>query len=391
MWGTVPSDYFDGFVTKYFNDSQLKYTVKYTQKNAATFDSDLIEALASGSGPDAIVLPEDLIVRYSNKIFTIPYAVLPELTFKQTFVNEGQLYLNSTGALALPFIIDPLVMYWNKDIFNNAGVTNPPNTWVGISSLASQMSKKDKIANILSSAVALGEFRNIVNAKEILASLIMQAGNPIVNFGTDGYFKSTLKDDFGLKTAPTVLALQFYTNFSNPSRPEYSWNRSLTNSLDAFASGDLAIYFGFASEFAQIKDKNPNLNFDVSMLPQGTGTKTINSTFGNMIGFAILKNSTNPSGAYTVLSSLASANAVPYWTNIFNLPSARQDSVHDVNNSAIKTIFNRSAVISRGWYDPNSLQTSAIFQNMVESFTTSRGGADEVVGTASDQIDSLIK
>jgi hypothetical protein len=38
-------------------------------------------------------------------------------------------------------------------------------------------------------------------------------------------------------------------------RPEYSWNRSLPNSSDAFANGDLAIYFGFASEYAKMKEK----------------------------------------------------------------------------------------------------------------------------------------
>ncbi len=390
LWGTLPSDSFDSFATKYFNDSQLKYTVKYTQKDPVSFDQDLVEALASGSGPDAIILPEDLIVRYANKIYPIPYSVLPEITFKQTFIQEGELYLNGAGTVALPFTVDPLVMYWNRDIFNNAGVTNPPNTWSGISALVSKMTKKDQTANILTSTVALGEFRNVIDAKEILSALIIQAGNPIVSSDSSGYFKSTLKEDFGQKTSPAVLALQFYTNFSNPTRPEYSWNRSLTDSLDAFANGDLAMYFGFASEYLTIKDKNPNLNFDVALLPQIANAKVYN-TFGNMLGFAIMKNSGNPAGAYTVLSSLTSAAAFPYWKNVINLPSARRDILGQPETNAIKTVFNTSAIMSKGWYDPNNTGTSAIFQDMVESYTTGRDTLDGAISAASDKIDSLLK
>jgi multiple sugar transport system substrate-binding protein len=390
MWGILPRTEFDSFVSKYFDEANLKYTVNYVERNPTTFDRDLVEALASGVGPDAIILPEDLIVRYTNKIYTIPYAVFPELNFKETFIQEGELYLNSKGIIALPFMIDPLVMYWNRDIFNNASITKPPVTWAEISSLVPKMTKKDQVSNIIRSTVALGEFRNISNAREILSALIIQAGNPIVTIDTEDSFNSILKDDFGLSSSPAELSLNFYTNFSNPTKPEYSWNRSLANSLDVFANGDLAIYFGFASEYMTIKNKNPNLNFDVAILPQIANSKVYN-TFGNMLGFAIMKNSSNPAGTYTVLTTLTSAEAFPFWTNLFNLPSARRDILGQVEKSATKTVFNKSAIMSKGWFDPNSAQTGVIFQEMVESYTTGRESIQGAVSTASDRLDNLLK
>ena len=390
MWGTLSTDSFRSFTSKYFDASGLKYNIDYVQKDSATFDQNLVEALASGSGPDAIILPEDLITRYSNKIYTIPYALLPELDFKQTFIQEGELYLNGAGILALPFTVDPLVMYWNRDTFNNAGITKPPTSWTEISNLVPKMTKKDQASNILSSTVALGEFRNINNAKAILSSLIIQSGSPIVSYDSNWLATSALGDKFGLSISPASLALQFYTNFSNPSKAQYSWNRSLTNSLDAFANGDLAMYFGFASEYVTIKNKNPNLNFDVTLLPQIANAR-IYSTFGNMLGFAIMKNSSNPAGTYSILSALTSAQAFPYWTDIFNLPSARRDILSQTQSSPAKTVFDKSAIMSKGWLDPNSTETSALFQNMVESYTTGRSSPDEAVTTASDQLDSLLK
>lgn len=390
MWGTIPSDIFNSFVTKYFNENEIKYTINYTEKNPVTFDRDLVEALASGAGPDTIVLPTDLIVRYTNKIYTIPYTVLPELTFKQTFVQEGELYLNNTGVLALPFTVDPMVMYWNRDFFNNASVTKPPTTWSEILSLVPKMTKKDQNNNILSSTVAFGEFRNVVNAKDILGALFIQAGSPIVSYDFTGFFESALKTGAETKNPPVQLALDFYTNFSNPSKPAYSWNRSLTDSLSAFTNGDLAMYLGFASEYLSIKNKNPNLNFDVALLPQIAGAKIYN-TIGNMLGFSILKSSTNPAGAYTVLTSITSAAAYPYWKDIFNIPSARRDILGITETSAVKTVFNKSAIMSKGWLDPNKAGTSAIFQDMVESYTTGRESIDSVISTASDRLDNLLK
>lgn len=390
IWGTLPGDSFRTFISRYFSEMQIKHSVDYIQKDATTFDQELVEALASGGGPDAIILSEDSIVSYSNKIYPIPYTVFPELEFKQTFIQEGELYLVPKGILALPFSVDPLVMYWNRDIFNNTSVTIPPTNWTEVANLVPKMTKKDLAKNISMSTVALGEFRNVTNAKEILSTLLLQLGSPVIRLNLDGSLESTLKEEFGLKTSPTISSLEFYTNFSNPSKREYSWNRSLTNSLDAFVNGDLAMYFGFASEFLTIKNKNPNMNFDVAFMPQIAGAK-VYSTFGSMLGFAIMKNSANPAGAYTVLSTLTSAGAVPFWKDIFNISSARRDILGQVENSAAKTVFNKSAIMSKGWLDPNKAQTSLIFQEMVESYTTGRENIESAVSTASDRIDALLK
>jgi hypothetical protein len=104
-----------------------------------------------------------------------------------------------------------------------------------------------------------------------------------------------------------------------------------------------------------------------------------------------MKNSSNPAGTYTVLTTLTSAEAFPFWTNLFNLPSARRDILGQVEKSATKTVFNKSAIMSKGWFDPNSAQTGVIFQEMVESYTTGRESIQGAVSTASDRLDNLLK
>lgn len=390
VWGTMSKPLFDDFVNKYFIQYGLKYRVTYIEKEILTFDQELVEALASGIGPDIILLPEDLIVRYSNKVYNIPFTVFPELNFKQAFIQGGDLYLNELGTLALPLSVDPLVMYWNQDTFNNFSIVKPPTTWAEIISLSSSMTKKDPTKNILNSTVSFGEFRNVNNAKAILSALIIQTGNPIIKRDIEKQkYVSVLSDPSDIDKVSPVLPLEFYTNFSNPTRPEYSWNRSLPNSLDSFTNGDLAIYFGFASEFMTIKNKNPNLRYSVALLPQVQGAK-VYSTFGNLTSLAIMKNSKDVAGSYSVISALSSAEAAPFFVDTFNIPSARKEVLGTIASSSVKTIFNKSAIISRGWFDPDNIKTNGIFEEIVESYTTGRQTLDKALDTASERLDSLL-
>jgi hypothetical protein len=105
--------------------------------------------------------------------------------------------------------------------------------------------------------------------KEILATLFFQSGNNIterspVTGEVSAVIDKDLEKEFeDASGTPTESVLDFYTSFANPSKSLYSWNRSLPNSENAFLNGDLAFYFGYASEIKRIQDKNPNLNFDV--------------------------------------------------------------------------------------------------------------------------------
>ena len=55
--------------------------------------------------------------------------------------------------------------------------------------------------------------------------------------------------------------LKFYTDFADPLKDVYSWNKSFSNSRDAFSAENLVFYLGYASELQSLINKNPNQNF----------------------------------------------------------------------------------------------------------------------------------
>ena len=390
LWGTVSSEAFGSFLNKLNLGLEKQLKITYVEKRPDTFDQEYIETLAKGGGPDAILLSQDLILRHRNTLVPVSYATFPERDFKDTFIAEGELYLSPAGILAFPFSIDPLVMYWNKDSFTNAGIATYPRTWTDIGVLTGILTTRDVASNIRTSAAALGEFRNINHAKEILSALIMQAGNPITSFDAQGNVQNLLADRLNFTTTPTESALSFYTKFSNPVDQLYSWNRALPNSKTFFLSGNLATYFGFASELSDIRTKNPNLNFDVAVLPQALSGKN-KATFGNMLALAISKSSRNPSNTMAVIASLFDRNASTIWSDLTKLPPVRRDLLLTRPQDPYLSVFYDSALISKAWLDPRPESTDAIFKEMVESVTSGKSRPSEAVSTAGIQVDNLLQ
>lgn len=388
MWGSIPSQTVTDFLSKAMQDYRDTVNVSYVQKDAATLESDLIAALARGQGPDMILLPQDLIVKQLDKFYPVPFSTYSERAFKDSFIQEGELYLTPAGIIGFPFSVDPLVMYWNRDMFSDAGVATPPSAWGQFFTLAPAITKKDANGNILQSAIAFGEARNVVHFKDTLALLSLQAGTPIVGRdATSGALKSFFGTP-GQTGTPGDQALAYYTEFSNPLKASYSWNRSLPTDRSDFIAGKLAVYFGYASELSGIRAANPNLNFDVAMVPQTEGKK---ATFGAMNAIALLRSSKNLAAAYIAAGTLTDAALQAEWVSETGYPPVRRDLLTTLPGDAYRAVFYKSALISAAWLDPNREATVGVFGRLVEDVTSGKLLVSESVQNASQQLDALLR
>ncbi len=389
VWGTMSSDVFDSFLQTMNSELAQPVSVTYTEIPQASFDKTFIESLARGQGPDAVLLPQDTLYRHKDKIITIPYTALTQRDFQNTFIEQAELYLDTNGILAIPFTLDPLVMYWNRDIFTNAGIATFPKYWDELIQAGTKINQKDVNSNVRRSVVSLGEFVNVAHAREILGALLLQAGNSVTQkkFQT-GDTSFTLESAFD--TSSPMLreaeqAVTFFTRFSNPRNPEYSWNRSLPNSKSAFLSGLLATYIGYASEFPDIREKNPNIDYDIAALPQARGAKN-RTSYGLMYGFSIVRSTADANNAYSILSQLITPNALSQFTKISYLPPVRRDMISTGTTDPYLSIFYDSALISKGWLDSNNATTYSVFKNMIESITSGKKEISEAIRDAGDEL-----
>lgn len=388
IWGTIPKNSFDNIIKETTLYQSKEYNIQYIEKTEENFDADFIESLASGDGPDLFMLPSEKILKHQNKIFAIPYDVYTIRQFRDSFIEGAEIYLVPDGVLALPILADPLVMYWNRSIFTDAKLTEPPKYWDEFYSLATTITKKDGALNISRSAVAFGEYINISHAKEIVLNLAMQAGTPVTTWN-GSKVAVVFTGSFNKPIMPAEAAVNFYTEFGNPSKTSYSWNRSLPDSVNYFLSGDLALYFGFASEISTLQLKNPNLNFDVAMVPVSREGGT-NVSIARFNALAVTKSSKNPNGAFSVATILSGTSGAKAISKTLRLSPVRRDLLGQRSTNAYEIIFNNSAIRAKGWLDPQPAETNSIFKNMIESITSGRARTGEAIFRAQNELSALL-
>ena len=345
IWGTLDQGAFAVVIRQASETHPELGQVTYEQKDATTFESELTNALASGTGPDLFLLRQDYALKNAGKTTVIPLSVLSEAQFKNTFIEAANPFLVQDGVIAVPVFADPLILYWNKDMLATAGYAQAPKFWDELYGIAQKASKKDESGAITKSAIALGEYRNITNAKDIIATLILQAGGDITTYDTSGRLIPALTPRAGgVATQATVSATRFYTEFADPSKNQYSWNRSLPESQKAFAAGDTALYIGYASEAPLIARINPNLNFGLAPIPQIRSAANVVNT-AHVWGLAASRAGKNPNGAITVAFLLVSADTGTALSTALGIPSARRDVLNKPAQGN-DDFFNKQAIVA---------------------------------------------
>lgn len=391
IWGTLPI----GSIVKVLNTVKDQYrnetipTITYREIKKDIFETTLVEALADGEGPDVILIPSDLITANQKRLTIIGYDLLSQRNFKDSFIEGSEILLTSEGSFGVPLLVDPLVMYWNRDMLTSKGIARAPISWEEMLSIINRLTERNEDKTIVKSALAFGDFANIKYAKDILISLIIQSGGLLIGRDDADKLVNQILEIKVDDAYPLNNAISFFTQFSDPLKPVYSWNRSLPDSEQAFLNGDLAFYFAPASEMANISSKNPNLNFDVASVPQSEGSP-IKKTSGQIYSFSILDSSQGKQAAYQAISILSDSSSSQIFSSEIGLPSARRDLL-SVSNESVEDVYMRSAIWTFPWLDPNAKQTELIFREAVDSVVTGKTRIDNIAGFISSKIEELLR
>ncbi|HWP61043.1 MAG TPA: hypothetical protein VN495_00360, partial [Candidatus Paceibacterota bacterium] len=260
--------------------------------------------------------------------------------------------------------------------------------WNQIPAMAPAITQKDETGGIQKSLIAFGTYQNIDNAKDTLAALFLQMGLPLVTRSSAGILSGALSNGTAQAAQPGVSALSFYTQFSDPSQSAYSWNGALQHARAAFAAGDVALYVGFASEAPAIMNMNPNLNFAIAPLPQFAGTAAA-ADFGRTYAFAIPRVATNQQGALTAIQFLDAATTTGAFARAFGMASARRDEL-SLPASGYASLFNKMAILSRSWDDPDPAQTNPLFQAMIENTLSGANSVSQALQNGAAQLMQII-
>lgn len=371
-----------------YNASQPGVSITYKQINPATYESDLINALASGDGPDVIMFHSTWLPKHFTKIAPFSgtqigmqqYRELFPTVVEQDFAPDGVIY-------GFPMYIDTLATFYNQDIFDNKGIAVPPKTWDEFEKLVPKLRTLDKLGRVQKAAVALGGSSKSINRMpDILGLLMLQSGTKMVG---DSFTYASFNSDQGLN------ALNFYTKFTNPISPVYTWNDSLAYSLDNFAAGDTAVMFNYAYQSAYLKEKNPFLNFRViPMMQPDKRERDVN--FANYWGLAASRKSKNLAAAQDFIMKITTDPVIAQkYLQRTGRPPALRSLINAYLNDPAIGVFASQALTARSWPQIDNLEVDKSFSDMITAILTNKLTAkkalDEAVGTISKLMERRTK
>ena len=258
FWGLYDDGYsiWQPFFDAYRREGNTNIFINYTKMNPDTYEQGLIEALASGKAPDIIMFHSSWLPKHGNKISPLPEALMTLKQFQETFPDVAVAnFVAKNQIYALPVWTDVLTMFYNKDLFNTAGIATPPKTWDEFIKTIQKLSVKDKFGNLIKSGAALGAADNVNHAADILSLLMLQIGAKMISDdGEEATFDQSITVNGNL-FLPGESALRFYTDFGSPKSSAYAWNDRMPDSLEAFVTGKTAIIFDYAVNMPEIAFK----------------------------------------------------------------------------------------------------------------------------------------
>lgn len=385
-------------------------TIKYTKKRLEEYEDALLKAWATGTGPDIYALPSTSINKYTVDGLVAPMPASTRVAYYSTkkvlFTTETVIEFKTDQSLSandvrrnyvdvvyddmvsdgvvygLPFGIDTLVMYYNRDLLNQAQLVQPPATWNDFATTVSRLTVLDGQDGIVRSAAALGTESNIVAAVDIVTLLMLQNGAVMATGDKITFANASAAD---LTYRPGQEAVRFFNDFANPQKAVYTWNDELPNAIDQFTDGKLAFLIGYHFHEAEIKAKNRGVDYGVGAIPQVDQNNSTN--YANYWVQTVAKNSPHTNEAWNFIQFASNPKRLKTYLVNTNQTSPLRSILNEQLAMPESAIFAQQALTAKSWFHGNNPETyTDSFTDMINEVLIDPQGITQSIVTAAQKI-----
>lgn len=396
IWSVIDDDIpYQSMLT----DLRRKYpyaTISFKRFRLEEYETQLLNAFAEDRGPDIFMVHNTWIGKYLPKIQPQPPRVkVAEQVVTGTVKKEATLEVQESATItvnglkkefvdavpgdvirkidvstdplkqdfqerimALPISVDTLALYYNKDLLNSAGISNPPQTWGQFQEQVKKLALIDAQGKVLRAGAGFGTGANVERSPDIISLLMMQ--NRSVMADDAGYPQfSRIPEELHnqVESPPSFDALRFYTDFANPEKDVYTWNLDQPNSLEAFTQGTSAFFLGYSYHLPTIRAQAPKLNVGITQVPQIENTPQVN--YANYWAWTVSKKSKSVDLAWKVVNIMTSAEQADKYLTSAKRPPARRSLIDARLDDADVGVFTSQVLTAKSWYhgvDPDTME-----------------------------------
>ena len=262
------------------------------------YDTKMRTLLAGGSPPDIMRINDDFVRGFSEQGALLdlkPYIEKDQLD-TSAFAKEAYEFPKQPDGSHTAWVLgyQPRLIFYNVDLFKQAGVPLPPTTWSPDGWTWADFA--DRAKKLTDPA-----------KKQYGALVYLDTGYEqtfTVNHGSQTGIFSTDGTKFTLPDAKEVEALQWATDLTCKDKVQPPWSALQQDNAETqmFAQGKLAMMFATFGTVPYLRSTVKDFTWDVAAPPADVEQKTESS----VIVFCIPKKAKNPDQAWELLKYLAS-------------------------------------------------------------------------------------
>lgn len=371
-----------------YTSAHKNVTISFVKKDIKDYEEELVDALASGQGPDIFSIHNDWLPKHQDKIAPMPEGKMSLRIYKDSFVEvAANDFISENKIYAIPLAVDVLGLYYNKDILNSAGISQPPATWPELVKDVQKITKVSQPGSFSRSGIAMGTSDNVNRAVDILSLLMLQNGTKFYSedLRSAQFDQSQILPASNESFNPGAIALTAYTQFANPAKTSYTWNDRSDFSLDAFTQNKLGMMFSYAYAQPAIRAKAPNLRWGVTSVPQ-TSVDATKVNFANYWGETVSKSSKNSALAWDFLNFISSKAELTKYYEKHRLVASRKDILPSQVSDIDIGPFAESALTARSVYKKDANLFEGVFLKMIDDVILRNFESEEAIRSAVQQI-----
>jgi len=375
-----------------FNRSQPSVTVKPEfQGDYNAIFKKLLSAVSAGQTPDVAVSYPSMVSEYQGANAVVPlddyvksakYGLTKaeQQDYIAPYWDEGQYPEYGKSMLSFPFTKSLLVMYYNADRLQAAGITKSPGDWTWDDFAAAAKSVTDSTGKGWAISVSASTFDGMV-------------------YSRGGRLISDDQKHWLFNQQAGVDSLTFH---QAAAREGWGYRVSQANGDQAdFAAGRAALTLSSSSGFPFYKtdvDQGGRFNWSLAMLPHGSGANPSTVLYGGSL--AIFKSTPEKQlGAWLFLKYFSSPEVTADWSIATGYSPVRQSAVgSDAVRTAMKASPAYAAIIQsiakygrpetsvRGTEDTRGFIEDAITRVIADGGANPKAALDDAVRKGDDAL-----
>ena len=242
--GSTGKQLLEGKLLAAFKQKNPNVTVNVDYTTYAALNEKLTTGLAGGLMPDVVMLGVGWIPPFAHKkvLAPLPDELATRYQYEDRVLEpsryDGKLY-------ALPLVLDTRIVTYRKDMFAEAGITQPPKDWAELREMAKELARADGSGKL--TRVGFDPFS--IDLRQCWETFL---------FANDGNLFDEAGQQVKFDDERGVEALQLFLDVIKDKSGDYSF-KSSAGQPSTLAQGRSAMMMANNSLWVQLQQQNPEL------------------------------------------------------------------------------------------------------------------------------------